>query len=420
MFPTDPILNYINFSFSKKINELAKIYAAEVTAAQQNFPSPGGVRLHEIMQPSVRHAKARVDSWIQIVRDACEDAKHPVDNDVRAFTLAEVHNLCDASRIHTAQALASTLKRESAEHLPGVRDSLSARLERQISQIESDVRQEFKLEELRENVQKSAKPEVSPPVPPKDLIPTVIPHIDNRPWYRKLSLELKIALWIGVPTLVLTGVAIVVMILLPELRIGLGLDREPKPDPKISIPAPRPPSDQPVPETPPNKESTATGQAHTSKTPAPTIQAIAPNGIANAAPNFGDQKVYNLGPLSRRITQQQRDEIVPMLSNDRARVIVWAYSTDTDTWGLAKDLYGALKDSGWSMEDSDVQSAIAVNPNGCDVAVFIPGVPGQPVTQLPGAPGEVLTALKTLGLTYGLGYSDKLGDATVKIVVGPR
>jgi hypothetical protein len=72
------------------------------------------------------------------------------------------------------------------------------------------------------------------------------------------------------------------------------------------------------------------------------------------------------------------------------------------------------------MEDSDVQSAIAVNPNGCDVAVFIPGVPGQPVTQLPGAPREVLTVLKRLGLTYGLGYSDKLGDATVKVVVGPR
>jgi hypothetical protein len=109
-----------------------------------------------------------------------------------------------------------------------------------------------------------------------------------------------------------------------------------------------------------------------------------------------------------------------MLTNDRARVIVWAFSTDPDTWGLAEDLYSALKDSGWSMEDSDVQSAIAVNPNGCDVAVFIPGEPGQPVTQLPGAPREVLTVLKTLGLTYKLGYSDKLGDATVKIVVGPR
>ncbi|HEY4766881.1 MAG TPA: hypothetical protein VN902_05475 [Candidatus Acidoferrales bacterium] len=150
------------------------------------------------------------------------------------------------------------------------------------------------------------------------------------------------------------------------------------------------------------------------------IQAIAPNGIANAAPNFGDQRVYNFGPLSRRITQQQHDEIIPMLTNDHARVIVWAYSTDTDTWGLAKALYGALKDSGWTMEDPDVQAAIAVNPNGCDVAVFIPGVPGQLVTQLPSAPREVLNVLKTLGLTYGLGYSDKLGDATVKLVVGPR
>ena len=41
-----------------------------------------------------------------------------------------------------------------------------------------------------------------------------------------------------------------------------------------------------------------------------------------------------------------------MLTKDRARVIVWAYSTDTDTWGLAEDLYSALKDSGWTIEDS--------------------------------------------------------------------
>ena len=41
-----------------------------------------------------------------------------------------------------------------------------------------------------------------------------------------------------------------------------------------------------------------------------------------------------------------------MLTKDRARVIVWAYSTDTDTWGLAEDLYGVLRDSGWTMNDS--------------------------------------------------------------------
>jgi len=34
---------------------------------------------------------------------------------------------------------------------------------------------------------------------------------------------------------------------------------------------------------------------------APTIQAVAPNGIANAAPNFGNQTVNNMGPPEPRI-----------------------------------------------------------------------------------------------------------------------
>jgi hypothetical protein len=35
---------------------------------------------------------------------------------------------------------------------------------------------------------------------------------------------------------------------------------------------------------------------------APTIQAVAPNGIANAAPNFGNQTVNNMGPPEPRIS----------------------------------------------------------------------------------------------------------------------
>ena len=420
MFPTDPIRNYINLSFAKKTDEIAQKYAAEVVTARLKFPSPSGMRLEAIMQPAVESTRARINSWVQIVRDACKEANRPVDNEVRAYVRAEVHNMCEGARQHTSQLLGLTLQRESMQQVPGVRESLSAQLNQQISRIETEIGRELKIEELKENVQKSAKPADSDkPIKETTKLPE-IPGIDKRPWYRRLSLEHKIALWIGVPTLALTVLAIFVSIFLPELRIELGLDPQPKPDPTISIPAPRPPNDQPAPKTPLKKGSAPPEGAPATKTPAPTIQAIAPNGIANAAPNFGDQRVYNLGPLSRRVSQQQHDEIVPMLTKDRARVIVWAYSTDTDTWGLAEDLYGVLRDSGWTMNDSDVQAAMAVNPNGCDVAVFIPGEPGQPVTQLPGASREVLTVLKTLGLTYGVGYSDKLGDATVKIVVGPR
>jgi hypothetical protein len=417
MFPTEPIRNYINLSFAKKIDEIAQKCAAEVAAARLKFPSPSGMRLTAIMEPAVESARAKIDAWVQIVRDACKEANVPVDNEVRAYIRTGVHDMCEGARQHTTQLLGLTLQRESMQNVPRERESLSAQLNQQISQIETEIGRELKIEELKENVQKSAKAEVSAPLQEKHPIPPVIPHVDKRSWFRKLSVDQKIALSMGIVLSVIAVVTLVVMVTVPELRIELGLDSQPKPDPTITIPAPRPPSDQPAPKSPPKNDSAT---PVTRATPAPTVQAIAPNGIANAAPNFGDQTVNNYGPRSRRITPQQHDDIVPMLASDRARVIVWSYSTDTDTWGLAKDLYGALKDSGWSMEDPDVRAAIAVNPNGCDVVVFIPGVPGQPVTQLPSAPQEVLTVLKTLGLTYGVGYSDKLGDATVKIVVGPR
>jgi truncated hemoglobin YjbI len=97
MFPTHPIRNYINLSFAKKIDEVARTYAAEVTAARLKMQGRSGMRIRAIMQPAIGAAKARVDSWLQIVRDACKEADRPVDNEVRAYMLAEVHKMCEAS-----------------------------------------------------------------------------------------------------------------------------------------------------------------------------------------------------------------------------------------------------------------------------------------------------------------------------------
>ena len=40
MFPTDPIRNYINLSFAKKIDEVARTYGMEVTAARLKMQGP--------------------------------------------------------------------------------------------------------------------------------------------------------------------------------------------------------------------------------------------------------------------------------------------------------------------------------------------------------------------------------------------
>jgi hypothetical protein len=453
MFPTDPIRSYINLSFAKKIDESAKAYAAEVTAARLKFPSPSGMRLQAIMQPAVDTARARINAWVQIVRDACKEANHPVDNEVRAYIRTEVHNQCEAARRNTARNLTMTLQRESMQDATGLRESLSTQLNQRISQIETDIGRELKLEELKENVQKSAGDKVPQPVPPEAPTPPGI-SIGNKPTpapetgsasHKWTSFEK----WATGFTVLLLLIAAVGLISNHDFRVWVGIEhptRDPEPEaPKADTPKPRleppgsPPSTAPAPMPKPGRigqrnEAGAHGNGNvavnnpggsgnaTGNDGAATAPKVnnAPNGIINDGGNMINPTVNNFGPRSRRIAQQQHDEIVPMLTNERALVVVWAFSTDPDTWGLAEDLYGALKDSGWSMKDPDVQSAIAINPTQCDVAVFIPGKPGPPVTLLPPAASEVVAVLKKLQLTYKLGYSDKLGDATVKIVVGPR
>jgi hypothetical protein len=157
MFPTEPIERYIRLSSTKSIEELARVRAEEVAEARRRFPNKSGMQLRAIMQPTVNFTKSRLDCWIQIVRHACKEANRPVDNEVRTYMLTEVHNVCEATKKHAAQALGLTMRQEGMEHIPGVQESLSAELDGQISQIESRIRRELKIEELREDVQKSAE-----------------------------------------------------------------------------------------------------------------------------------------------------------------------------------------------------------------------------------------------------------------------
>ena len=77
-------------------------------------------------------------------------------------TSAPKSTICARARDNIRlSALGLTLQRESMQQVPGVRESLSAQLNQQISQIETEIGRELKIEELKENVQKSAKPEDS-------------------------------------------------------------------------------------------------------------------------------------------------------------------------------------------------------------------------------------------------------------------
>jgi hypothetical protein len=361
MFPTEPIRNYINLSFARKTDEIAQKYAADVVAARLKFPNPSGMRLEAIMQPAVESTSARINSWIQIVRDACKEANRPVDNEVRGYMLAEVRSMCASARQHTAHALAMTLQRESAENLPGVRESLSAQLNQRISQIETDIGRELKIEELKENVQKSAeRVDPKPAIPDRSPAPP-IQYIDKgvetlTPAAGKVNREWtgaeKWGTGIAAVTLLVTGIGLLSS---HDFRVWVGIEH-PTPAPQVETPKPRldPPVTPPQAAPAPMPERGRIGQhneagehgngrgvavnipsggnaaGNDAATRSPKVN-NAPNGIINDGGTMTNPTVNNYGPRSRRITQQQHDEIVPMLASDRARVIVWAYSTDTDT-----------------------------------------------------------------------------------------
>ena len=162
----------------------------EVMAARQKFPEPWGNRLREIMQPKVETTRAKINSWVQIVRDACKEANRPVDNEVRAYVLAEVHNRCEGAQ-STRRAPWLQPCSESPQHSRGARiPYVSAGPSDQTNR--NRIGRELKIEELREDVRKSATPEVSARAPEKEPIPLVLHSTDKRPWYRRLSLEHKL------------------------------------------------------------------------------------------------------------------------------------------------------------------------------------------------------------------------------------
>lgn len=156
MFPTESIRQYVALSFAQRIDELAKAYATEVTNLRRNSSPGSGAYFNGLVQAGVRQAKARIEAWIEIVRAACKEASRPIDNEVRTYMLAEVHNMCTAEKGKIAGSLALALTQSGMKAAPGLEQSLVAEVDREVSVIESKIRREFKIEELKENVKKGA------------------------------------------------------------------------------------------------------------------------------------------------------------------------------------------------------------------------------------------------------------------------
>jgi hypothetical protein len=89
-----------------------------------------------------------------------------------------------------------------------------------------------------------------------------------------------------------------------------------------------------------------------------TTVAIAPSGIANAAPNMGAQTVNNFAPPARTIPAEIRSECRDLLSRTPLKVSVHALVGDVEGFKYAKEWYDLFAASGWEMADPQVMSII--------------------------------------------------------------
>jgi hypothetical protein len=186
MFPTDPIRNYINLAFGRKLEETAKAYGVEHAEIRRRMSPNSGMYFQAAMRAGVRLQYSKAEAYIEIVREACREANRPVDTEVRNFMLGEIHNICEVGKAQVARALGNQIMQSGMKFPDDLLPALVAEASRGISAIESEIAREFKIEEFKDGIKQSAG--TTSPVEPKSPMPTPVPAAvttdDDTPWYQ--------------------------------------------------------------------------------------------------------------------------------------------------------------------------------------------------------------------------------------------
>jgi len=172
----------------------------------------------------------------------------------------------------------------------------------------------------------------------------------GKPWTRDQK--------IGLAGLALTVIALLAGILFPELRVWVHLEKPPAPAP-ATIPTPQlsSPSVSSLPPIPESKPVQKPGKHPSAKpkvaTPAPAIQAIAPNGIAIAGGTVTNPTVNNYEPPQRALTTSQRSELVQLLRQSGAfTVVVRNAEANFEAQTYCDSLKSVLREAGWTVLDN--------------------------------------------------------------------
>jgi outer membrane biosynthesis protein TonB len=129
--------------------------------------------------------------------------------------------------------------------------------------------------------------------------------------------------------------------------------REPGMTPEES-PKPQEPSVKPIPKSKPIKRDPTVKGASPGSPSQPNSGpvAIAPNGIANAAPNFGNQTVNN-APPSRHLSED-RNAFISCIALKPGRFSIGAIENDQEAYNYAQEWRDVLVAARWEIEHKDI------------------------------------------------------------------
>jgi hypothetical protein len=179
-------------------------------------------------------------------------------------------------------------------------------------------------------------------------------------------------------------------------------------------PKPQEPSVKPIPKSKPIKRDPTVKGASPGSPSQPNSGpvAIAPSGIANAAPNFGNQTVNN-APPSRHLSED-RNAFISCIALKPGRFSIGAIESDQEAYNYAQEWRDVLVAARWEIEHKDIPIQIFTIGAECGRVHFdVRGIPTaiQNTIQIAeGSPeNQFVSCLKTVrfgGTVAVVPYSD--------------
>lgn len=185
-------------------------------------------------------------------------------------------------------------------------------------------------------------------------------------WWGRRSPDQKIALWIGIPSVILGFLTLVVAVVTPEIRLHLGLDHAPEPEKaprslppeEIQKPVPSPEDDvpKPIPTVKPRLEkpliAAAPSKGNGSAAKSTTVNQ-GPGSVAQIG-NGNNATINNIGPAPRHLSEGQKISLIECLSSNPGKFSISAVADNSEAYNYAKEWREVFLAAGWEIEHKDI------------------------------------------------------------------